>query len=56
MPDEIKAKLQKGEIVSKMISDDVMTLKWMDKCNARTAAASGLTVKSIIKASTQGIN
>ena len=31
VPDEIKAKLQKGEIVSKMIDDDVMALKWMDK-------------------------
>ena len=31
MPDEIKAKLQKREIVSKMIDDDVMALKWMDK-------------------------
>ena len=32
VPEEIKAKLQKGEIVSKMIDDDVMALKWMDKC------------------------
>ena len=32
MPDEIKAKLQKGEIVSEMIDDDVMALKLMDKC------------------------
>ena len=33
VPDEIKANLQKGEIVSKMINDDddVMALKWMDK-------------------------
>ena len=31
-PEKIKAKLQqKGEIVSKMIND-VMALKWMDKC------------------------
>ena len=29
VPEEIKAKLQKGEIVSKMIDDDVMALKWM---------------------------
>ena len=31
VPDEINAKLQKGEIVSKKIDDDVMALKWMDK-------------------------
>ena len=31
MPDEIKANLQKGEIVSKMIDDNVMALKLMDK-------------------------
>ena len=30
VPEEIKAKLQKEEIVSKMIDDDVMALKWMD--------------------------
>ena len=31
VPEEIKAKLQKGEVVSKMIDNDVMALKWMDK-------------------------
>ena len=31
VPEEIKAKLQKGEIVSKMIDEDTMALKWMDK-------------------------
>ena len=31
VPEEIKAKLQKGEIVSKMIDNDVLALKWMDK-------------------------
>ena len=31
VPEEIKAKLQKGEIVSKMIDNNVLALKWMDK-------------------------
>ena len=31
VPEEIKAKLQKGEIVSKMIDNNVLALKWMNK-------------------------
>ena len=31
VPEEIKAKLQKEVIVSKMIDNDVLALKWMDK-------------------------
>ena len=34
VPDEIKAKLQKREIVSKMMDGDVMALKWMDQSKA----------------------
>ena len=31
VPQAIKAKLQKGEVVSEMIDDKMMALKWMDK-------------------------
>ena len=31
VPSEMKAKLQKGEVVTEMVDDKLMALKWQDK-------------------------